>query len=237
MRARLSCCVLLYFSRFLVAAEATGASSDERTIIEQTNAQRKQAGLAELTQSATLCSVARKHAEAMAKANSLEHRLNGKSVDGRVSATGYKWTSVSENIAWNQRSVEDVMASWMRSEGHRKNLLNSDVTEMGAGIAVNSKGEFYFVQVFARPAALTKWATYKFSVKNETDRGMSVDVRVGKLFSLKPGESASYTLITPHAEPTISLQSNGHALEIRIQNGAQYSLSKRDGRLEVLQGE
>jgi len=237
MRFILPCCILLFLTSLARAEEIAGITADEQAIIEQTNAQRRQAGAPELSQNALLCRVARQHAQAMAKANNLSHRLNGKSIDGRVSAAGYKWTAVSENIAWNQRSVPDVMDCWMRSDGHRINLLNKDVTEMGAGIAMNSKGEFFFVQVFASPAALTRFDTYNFTVKNGTDRGMSVDVRVGKLFSLKPGESAQYKLVTPDAAPTIALQSSGQALEIKVQNGAQYTLGKRDGRLELMRGE
>ncbi len=235
MRVLLSCCILIFFASLGSAQETAGVSPDEQAIVDQTNALRRQAGVPELRQNAVLARIARKHAEEMAKANNLSHQINGKNTGGRADAAGYKWMTVSENIAWNQRSVPEVMAGWMSSDGHRSNLLGKDVTEMGAGIAVNSKGEFYFVQVFAQPEALTKFTTLKFSVKNNTDGGASVDVRVGKLFALKPGEAAAYTLTTPAAVPSITVASGGRALAFNVQNGAQYTVGKRDGRLELSQ--
>jgi hypothetical protein len=235
MRAALACLFLCCLTTLIGAENFSAVSADEQAIIEQTNVQRKRMGLPELRRSAVLCSVARKHAVEMAKANKLSHRLNGKSSSDRVDAAGYKWTTVSENIAWNQRSVAEVMDGWMRSDGHRTNLLGNDISEMGAGIAANSKGELYFVQVFARPESATKFATLKFTVRNATDSTLRVDVRVGKLFTLTSGESAKYTLTTPDATPSISVGDGRQALEIKIRNDAHYALGKREGRIELYQ--
>ena len=38
-----------------------------------------------------------------------------------------------ENIAWGQKSPEQVMDAWMNSEGHRANILNAKFTKMGVG--------------------------------------------------------------------------------------------------------
>jgi uncharacterized protein YkwD len=49
----------------------------------------------------------------------------------RVSATGYAWSSVGENIAAGYSGVDSVMAGWMASDGHCANLMNPDYTEVG----------------------------------------------------------------------------------------------------------
>src|SRR5436190_23251244 len=112
MRIIIACCVLFSFTALIGAEEIAAVSPDEQAIIDQTNALRKHAGLQELRRSAVLCSVARKHAIEMAQANKLSHRINGKNSSQRADAAGYKWTTVSENIAWNQRSVAEVMDGW-----------------------------------------------------------------------------------------------------------------------------
>ncbi len=53
------------------------------------------------------------------------------------------WWACGENIAWGQRSPEEVMGDWMNSEGHRANILNPNFT----GLAVATDGA-YWVQMF-----------------------------------------------------------------------------------------
>ena len=237
MRLKLFCFALLFVSAWTFAEEHCALTADEQAILDQTNARRQEAGRAALKPNAVLFAIARKHAEEMAKANKLEHRLNGKNSGDRADAAGYKWTTVSENIAWNQRSVAEVMDGWMRSSGHRANLLGRDVTEMGVGIAANSKGELYWVQVFAQPEVsrpVTESGALKFSIHNVTGGTLNVDVRVGRLFRIKPGETVSYALTTPEAQPSIIIADGGSKLLIKVENGAQYTLATRAGRIEVL---
>jgi uncharacterized protein YkwD len=57
-----------------------------------------------------------------------------------------------ENVAFGQPSAREVLKSWMRSSGHRRNILEADYTELGTGYAVDRAGRPYFVQVFGRPS-------------------------------------------------------------------------------------
>ena len=43
---------------------------------------------------------------------------------------GYTW---GENIAAGYPTAEDVVSSWMNSEGHRRNILNPEFRELGIG--------------------------------------------------------------------------------------------------------
>merc|ERR1711963_942203 len=49
---------------------------------------------------------------------------DGSSVGVRVSREGYSWRAVAENIAKGQRDAQAVVRAWMRSAGHRRNILN-----------------------------------------------------------------------------------------------------------------
>lgn len=51
----------------------------------------------------------------------------------RLDAIGYKWKWAGENIAYNYPNEAAVIASWIKSEHHCKNIMNPDYKEMGAG--------------------------------------------------------------------------------------------------------
>lgn len=70
--------------------------------------------------------------------------LSGATPGQRITAAGYKWSSFGENIAMGYTTEEAVMAGWLNSEGHCKNIMNGGLKEMGAGRDGN-----YWTQVFA----------------------------------------------------------------------------------------
>jgi hypothetical protein len=51
----------------------------------------------------------------------------------RAAACGYP-TGIGENIAYNQRTPEAVMAAWLNSSGHRQNIENSSYRVIGVGV-------------------------------------------------------------------------------------------------------
>ncbi len=248
MRVKWACYFFLCLSLSALAAESVEAlalTADEQAVVDQTNAQRAKAGKAALKPNALLFDVARKHAEAMAKANELNHRLHGKNSADRVDASGYKWMTVSENIAWNQRSVAEVMEGWMHSDGHRTNLLGGDITEIGVGIANDSQGQPYWVQVFAKPempkAPMARLApgdtTARFVIHNTLADAIAVDVHTGRAFPVKPGEKLSFSLTAPHPEPSITVKSGAGTLEFKVQDGKRYTIGKKGESLELIQAE
>jgi uncharacterized protein YkwD len=124
-------------------------SQEESEVIAQTNAERKAAGLPELSISPQLMEAARKHSSNMAANSRLDHTLGGRSVSDRVRSEGYSFRSCGENIAWNQSSPLAVLRSWMSSSGHRANITSRNFTEIGVAVSVNARGERYWTQVFA----------------------------------------------------------------------------------------
>ena len=100
--------------------------------------------VAALTWNDELGKAAFAHSEDMKTNNYFSHTGSDNSNAGeRVTKEGYTWTTCGENIAWGQTSEQLVMNSWLKSEGHCKNIMNKAFKEMGAGRSDN-----YWTQVF-----------------------------------------------------------------------------------------
>jgi len=126
-------------------------TADEQAVLEATNAERKKAKLDPLSADPQLTEAARKHAANMARQAKLDHTLDGKDAADRIKAAGYSFRRMGENIAHNYQTPADAVDGWMKSKGHKENLLNAELTHIGVAVAKSDKGEPYWVQVFATP--------------------------------------------------------------------------------------
>lgn len=90
-----------------------------------------------------LMAYAQDWADTMARRNRMVH-----SAMRDVMALGF--SSVAENIAWNQRTEEAVMNAWLWSPGHRWNVMGSSYTAIGCGVADAGRGPYWCV-VFGKP--------------------------------------------------------------------------------------
>ncbi len=105
-------------------------------MLSRINAERRAAGLAPLAGNTLLDRSAQRHAEDMLRRDYFSHGgLDGSTILERVQATGYPARSVGENIAEGQFSVDQVVAGWMASPGHRRNILDKNFRELGLGVA------------------------------------------------------------------------------------------------------
>ena len=148
--------ILLTLGSLTVVADAPKKaafklSADEKELLDLTNAERKEACLGELKANPKLFAAARKHCANMAKQDKLDHTLDDKTLGDRVKAEGYKFNRIGENIAWNHTTPKDAVEGWMKSPGHKANILESGYTEAGLAVAKNAKGERYWIQVFGAP--------------------------------------------------------------------------------------
>lgn len=101
------------------------------------NRQRLIRGLPAQMQDERLNAAAQKHAEWMQSRRRMSHRGAGfSSPSQRIAAEGYRFSSIAENVAAGQTSVAQVMAAWMKSRGHRNNILGRN-REIGLGRAGN----------------------------------------------------------------------------------------------------
>jgi uncharacterized protein YkwD len=81
---------------------------------------------------------------------------NGKQVGDRVTAQGYQWGFVGENIAAGQSSVATVVDGWMKSTtGHCENIMNASAQDIGVACVAkaNDPKNFgnYWTMVLAKP--------------------------------------------------------------------------------------
>jgi uncharacterized protein YkwD len=115
------------------------------------NRERKQENLGPLKLAPKLCESAAIHARDMAKRRKLDHTgSDGSTVVDRVKRVGYLYVRVGENIANGQKTVNQVMDTWMKSPGHRANIL-ADFTELGAARAEDDEGRNYWCVNFGIP--------------------------------------------------------------------------------------
>jgi uncharacterized protein YkwD len=106
-------------------------------VVELTNVERQNAGLAPLTLEPSLTQAAQDYAGVLASSNCFAHTCGAvPDFSQRVANAGYSgWMALGENIAAGQPSADDVVAAWMASPGHRANILNPAYTEIGVGEA------------------------------------------------------------------------------------------------------
>ena len=109
------------------------------------NAERRRRGLGDLQIDSRLMRADEKHSEYQRSINTMTHDGNG-GLGARVSAEGFQWRSVAENVARGQRSVGDVMRDWINSPGHYQNIVGAGFTRFGWG---RSSSGNYWTQVFA----------------------------------------------------------------------------------------
>ena len=123
-----------------------------RGVVALTNAARARAGCGPVTLSPRLSYAAWLHSRDMAGRGYFSHGSPGGGSPGtRVASAGYRWSSYGENIAWGQRNASEVMSAWMRSPGHRANILNCRFRNVGVAVAYNGRGVPYWTQDFASP--------------------------------------------------------------------------------------
>ncbi len=93
------------------AVAETGAdvklNADEKALIDLLNKSRAEAKLSKLKVNPTLCKAAKQHTLNMAKQEKMEHKLDGEGVAQRVTAAGYDYRKVGENLARADGEADD----------------------------------------------------------------------------------------------------------------------------------
>jgi uncharacterized protein YkwD len=118
----------------LLARTATVVSIEQR-IVDLTNQQRRQQGCTvALVLSPQLSAAASAHSRDMALHDLFSHTgSDGSTMISRAVAAGYSYSRLAENLSAGQSTPEEVVAGWMNSPGHRSNMLNCALREIGVG--------------------------------------------------------------------------------------------------------
>jgi len=122
-------------------------------VIRLTNAQRATNGCPALTVDSRLTRAAQAHSEDMRDRGYFEHdNPDGQSPFDRMKAAGYSFRLAAENIAAGQPTPAAVVDAWMNSAGHRRNILNCGLTQIGVGVASGGSYRIYWTQDFGTPS-------------------------------------------------------------------------------------
>ena len=104
-------------------------------------------GLGRVTRDSTLNRIAQEQATAMAARDVLDHDVIG-SFNSRIVSS--RSGRAAENIAYGYDSFTKTLDQWIRSSGHRKNLLMREASRVGVASAKSSKtGRTYWAMVIA----------------------------------------------------------------------------------------
>ncbi|MDQ0300717.1 putative YkwD family protein [Salibacterium salarium] len=123
--------------------DATGM---EEEVVTLTNAEREKEGLSPLKQDSNVAEVAQAKSEDMSNNDYFAHRSpNYGSPFDMLEDYNVEFTIAAENIAQGQQTADQVVEGWMNSEGHRKNIMNPNLTHIGIGFEENGK---YWTQMF-----------------------------------------------------------------------------------------
>ena len=128
------------------ARSAAGMGAD---VVRLTNQQRLAHGCRAVRVDPVLTRLALEHSQDMAEHSYFSHdSRNGRSPFDRMTAAGYRYSVAAENIAAGQRTPADVVRAWMASPGHRANILNCTLAQIGVGFALGGSYGTYWAQDF-----------------------------------------------------------------------------------------
>ncbi|MEU0374478.1 CAP domain-containing protein [Streptomyces sp. NPDC006283] len=115
-------------------------------ILQLVNQERAKAGLSPMTLNPLLSRAAQGHSDEMARTGIYRHTgPDGSSPGDRIKQAGYSSSMWAENIHHRKDSPEIIMADWMKSPGHRANILNANLKEIGIGMDASGS---YWTQNF-----------------------------------------------------------------------------------------
>ena len=119
--------------------------SFEQQVIDLTNQKRAERGLKPLTANWELSRVARYKSQDMRDKNYFSHTSpTYGSPFKMIKDFGITYRAAAENIAYGQRTPQQVVNAWWNSDGHRANMIGN-FTEIGVGYVADGN---YWTQMF-----------------------------------------------------------------------------------------
>jgi uncharacterized protein YkwD len=132
---------------FVAGASARGCAGARTTIVHASrarlqravaclvNEQRHSRGLPGLRENSRLNRSAQGWTNVMVTHRDFSH---GADFAARISAVGFDWSNVGENIATGYATPVAVVRAWMASKGHCQNILNPMYRYVGTGVSDSS---------------------------------------------------------------------------------------------------
>lgn len=209
--------VPLRFGSILKNARMASLTPDlpktEMAVVEMTNAFRAQNRLGAVRLNPALSATARAYGRYLAQTSSFSHTADGREPAERASSAGYSSCEIAENLALNldSRGFETrqlatlAVEGWIRSPGHRANMLLPYVTEIGVAVvrAADAKPKYISVQLFGRPLALQ----YEFQIINGSKSTITYSF-AGEAHNIGPNYAVTHTACEP-GQVTFETDSGG----------------------------
>ena len=143
-------CSALVMLGVVLARPVVAVSSTENAFALKINSARAAAGLPPLRVTSDLTSYARSHSAAMMGQGALFHTSNWSAI--------CCWTGLAENVGTGT-SVAQIHAMFMASPGHRANILDRSMRQVGVGVVRSASGQLWVTEIFRAPtsAAPSGW--------------------------------------------------------------------------------
>lgn len=176
-------------------------------VMSLTNSARANDNLKALSENLLLKEAAQKKANDMAKRGYFSHTgPDGKLPWQWLDLVGYNYSYAGENLAVNFTDTKELVDGWLASPAHRKNILRSNFTDIGIGMATGTyegRETIFVVQFFGTPSKdmidkeVAKIENKKSTSSNEIAK-ISADTPV--VFGTSTYNSLTETPSTPNQE-------------------------------------
>jgi len=127
-------------------------------VLGAVNASRARVGARPLGIDPGLLTAARRYSNELSQRGVISHTSmapNGRTFRQRIAAAGARARLAGENLARltsaPETLPENVVDAWLRSPGHRRNLLDPSFTRTGIGVTLGADGIWYVTQLYASP--------------------------------------------------------------------------------------
>jgi uncharacterized protein YkwD len=146
------------------ANTTTASTAPALAVLAQINKVRAANGAKALTMNSQLVAAARQHNLVMAGGCGLSHQCAGEGNAGaRISAQGLKWSAYAENIGYGSttaatdaahtatatRITQSMIDEVAPNDGHRRNILNPSLGQIGIDLYRDAKGTLWMTQDFS----------------------------------------------------------------------------------------
>jgi len=153
-----------------------------KRVLVLTNGFREEEKLEPVEVNAELRKAAQYFADYMARTSRFGHKADGQTPADRAKKFGYEYCIVAENLAdaynsegfTTEELAREFVDGWKASPGHRRNMLDPDVTETAVVVAEGkTSGYLFAVQMFGRPKSMAM----EFTIANESE--ITVEYKMG----------------------------------------------------------
>jgi len=121
----------------------------ETSILTALNQSRTERGLPPLKIDPKLRDAARSHTVLLVQHRALSHQFPGEApLHERLRSAGLYFTEAAENVGMNT-ALDDVNSMFLRSPGHRTNMLNAAYDAVGIGV-LRAGRDYWLTEDFAR---------------------------------------------------------------------------------------